>query len=706
MAEFLGKSQVQVGNALEHRVKNLGEDLASLMGAVGKGVEVYNKAGETAAKLEVSEDARIYQEQVNTLTSSLTYANDDPEVYSAVNARIDELTNEFLAKSEKFYGQKIAYDTYRNYAVDVASNTKMQFEPMFNKGFLSASIKQSDRGISDKANAAGLAPSSELLSLAKTQGQLYGQDIFHSESLVANPHLDAMDGKLKSTSASEIAEQILTNRKFDPAKAADFLNRMTGSLVKYNVDDKGGISLTSDITSQRIREQYLDRFRTLQSTFSRKDNVENVDLKVLKTSTAPIPTTLGTYEDNLQNLTALAEHIAIYENSAGKQIQSIADSQAYATEKITALNFEAKNTALYAALTAGKNLNEVTYQGYEAYNNNNESVEVIKSATPSPISETDRNSFVSAYVSNLESKFGSLEYVEPSIFKSVIKTDKGAFNTFVGALKNAANGIGSIPDIQTARNLQKNLEMFASDTSSPLSPIEKDIFSDIAGVIKIKVDMASRADGKKDPGQALTEITSAFKGLNPSLTRATEITDRYIEKVLVPKTDINGLFNNVSPSREVVLAAYNTLTTSNRPNPTADDVGKFLSDNAVSTHRWLGRERGVQETLLIAPLDSNGNRVDPDDMVDAIVWGLSQDGKKPEDFIIENDTMQGYNNAIIVRDKNTNAAVKLITGDYINEVKSYLVNKNKGKRKPVVSVGARDANQASTTMGSSSGRRR
>lgn len=706
MADFLGKSSVEVSNpAVNGAVQNLGADLLNMFGGVGKAAETYNTIGETAAKLEASEDARQYQEQVNTLTSSLVYANDDPSVYSAVKSRINELSTEFVTKADKFKNHKAAYETYNRYSLDITAETQMQFEPIFSKGYLASSIKQSDRDITDKANTAGIIPTKELLSISKQKGSLYGQDVYHSESLVANPNLDAIDSKVKGSSIEDIASKILTANKFDPVKGAMYLNSMTGSLVTYNVDDKGNVSLTSDISSQKIREEYLDRFRTLRSTFTKKTNEENVDIKVLKSSTSPIPITLGTYEDNKANITKLVKHIGIYENSVGKQIQSITDSQTYANEKITAENLNAKNEALYSALLNGKNLNEVTYQPYEAYNNNNESVEVVKSAKPSPISETDRKSFVTAYTASIESKFGALEAVDPSIFKSVIKTDKGAFNTFVGSLKNAANGIGSISSLDSAKNLQKNLELFVSDISTPLSPLEKDIFSDIAGVIKTKIDSAYREKDPKNASEALTEITSTFKGLNPAIIRASEITDRYIEKIIVDKTDINGLFNNVTPSKEVVLAALNALTTSNRPNPSATDLGAFLSDNAINTTRWFSRERGLSETMLIAPTDSNGNRIDPTEMVNGIIQVLTNEGKKPENFIVENDTMVGYNNSIIVRDKNTNAVVYTLTGDYFNKLASHNINSGKGRRAST-SQGARLKNAPSTTQGSSIGRKR
>lgn len=114
MAEFLGKSQVSI-NAPQSdvAVKNLGADLMSMFGAVGKAAETYNVIGENAALLEYRDTATKVNANIEGIKrSALELAPDDVDGHAAVYTQLDDQKKNFADRLSNFSGHTAAYDKF------------------------------------------------------------------------------------------------------------------------------------------------------------------------------------------------------------------------------------------------------------------------------------------------------------------------------------------------------------------------------------------------------------------------------------------------------------------------------------------------------------------------------------------------------------------------------------------------------------------
>ena len=139
-SQFLGKSQVQIGTAPDHAVKNLGADLMSLFGAVGKGAETYNTIGVTAAKLEfqtqmTSATDEITQQKI--LLNKFTETNDTAGILS-VQDNINAITGKVHAKSSDFKNHTDAYDEYANASADFGARVRSTYNPIISSTYIQA----------------------------------------------------------------------------------------------------------------------------------------------------------------------------------------------------------------------------------------------------------------------------------------------------------------------------------------------------------------------------------------------------------------------------------------------------------------------------------------------------------------------------------------------------------------------------------------
>ena len=140
MADFLSKSQVQVGGVQEHAVKNLGQDLLGLFGAVGEGAETYNTIGVTAAKLE-------FQSQMTSATDAITqqkvllnqYAetNDTDGILNVQN-NINQITANVHAKADDFKNHEDAYKEYSNSSADFGARVRSTYTPLISSTYITA----------------------------------------------------------------------------------------------------------------------------------------------------------------------------------------------------------------------------------------------------------------------------------------------------------------------------------------------------------------------------------------------------------------------------------------------------------------------------------------------------------------------------------------------------------------------------------------
>ena len=129
MADFLGKSQVQVGGIEPQRVANLSEGLAGLLGATAKGVEAYNTIGETAAKLDfrdISHNTATAMTGVERRMSEL--APDDVEGYETLMGEVESLKSNYTTNLSKYSGHKAAFDVFS----DSASTAILQLDSKAN----------------------------------------------------------------------------------------------------------------------------------------------------------------------------------------------------------------------------------------------------------------------------------------------------------------------------------------------------------------------------------------------------------------------------------------------------------------------------------------------------------------------------------------------------------------------------------------------
>lgn len=137
-----GLLQVGISGVEPKQASGLAQDISNLFGSVAKGVETYNTIGETAAKLEFQSQSLDYQNKVTAIKRGL---KDNPDVENWKQSRqaIEELSADFVSVADKsFTGQKAAYDVYRNYSLEHASNTMASLDPMLTNGMNEAVKKQ------------------------------------------------------------------------------------------------------------------------------------------------------------------------------------------------------------------------------------------------------------------------------------------------------------------------------------------------------------------------------------------------------------------------------------------------------------------------------------------------------------------------------------------------------------------------------------
>lgn len=116
-----------VGGVPQHRVKNLGDDLMGLFGAVGKGVQTYDTIGETAANLEFKEKSQQVAEQIRLLNEASVGQDNNPEFWDGYNNHVESITAELVAEGDKFKNHKAAYNEYNNAAIEFATNIRGKY---------------------------------------------------------------------------------------------------------------------------------------------------------------------------------------------------------------------------------------------------------------------------------------------------------------------------------------------------------------------------------------------------------------------------------------------------------------------------------------------------------------------------------------------------------------------------------------------------
>ena len=136
--------QVQVGQAPQHRVQNLSDDLANLFGSVGKTAETYNRIGDTAAKIDAFDKINEARMTVSAIKQSVSENKDDPEVYNQARSAIDDVTANLIADSTRYNNHQDAFDTYSKLVTDFSVGLKESYYPVIAEEQFSALQKSFD----------------------------------------------------------------------------------------------------------------------------------------------------------------------------------------------------------------------------------------------------------------------------------------------------------------------------------------------------------------------------------------------------------------------------------------------------------------------------------------------------------------------------------------------------------------------------------
>lgn len=130
-----------VGGVPQHRVKNLGDDLMGLFGAVGKAVQTYDVIGEQAAQIDFISQAADYNEELSQWKQASVAQDNNPDFFREYDNRVAEISAELVASGDKYKNHNAAFNKYNALSLDYSSNLQMNLRPSILKSELTSRQK-------------------------------------------------------------------------------------------------------------------------------------------------------------------------------------------------------------------------------------------------------------------------------------------------------------------------------------------------------------------------------------------------------------------------------------------------------------------------------------------------------------------------------------------------------------------------------------
>lgn len=671
---------VQIGGGLQPTntpVENLGKDLMGLFGAVDTGVKTYNAIGEATAKLKASEDISKYREQVTTLKSSLAYADKNPDLYIEVNKRIQELGAELVSKSDELKNHEAAYDVYKEATSTAHADVMATIEPLTHAGFVKEGLARKVEDTSARQNKAGLFPNSNDLEVSKLTGIPYGQDLTQAENDVAKPHLNAIDTELDAQNPSVIGSKILTNGLVDRAKLAEYMNTLSGSLVKYVTDENGHVSLDTKIESNSIKEEYMKRFDSLVSKFTKKEKDEpNVDLKTLKTNVSENKVPAYTIEAITEKRASDVKAFETYSSSLGNATSSKIEKVEHMGLEADSLNNYQESYAAILAMQAGEPITKARFQQVEVVLDEDKNASLVVKDMNKQVSEATLTGMINSYSLEVEDAIKNGTPFDKNIMGSMIKSKPSNLRTFEDALIGSINSGGNLGTVESLQNRVDAFNIFGQKSNSLAN---RAIYADASRFLgRYLTDYNKLKDPveKEKRGRIILDLASAYQSTIPTKIQIEKIVTATMTNEVYKNLDIDGI--NVKPdniSESFVEESYYQYRNSMNRDPSTEQLTSFIDDNAVSMKRVFNWDRETEDIIVLRPVNSNGQRITADNTYYGLHAYFDKHNMDANKYNYITTSTTGSSTAIQIVDKKTGALYAILDGDYFDRESKYNTNK-------------------------------
>ena len=671
---------VQIGGGLQPTnapVENLGKDLAGLFSAVANGVDKYNTIGETAAKLKASEDIAQYREKVTTLKASLAYADKNPDMYLEVNNRINELGSDLVAKSLELKDHKAAYDVYKEATSAAHADVASVMEPLTQAGFVKEGLAKKQEDTAIKQNNAGLFPSKNDIEVSRLTGASYGQGRTDAENDVAKPHLDAIDAELNAQNPSVIASKILTGGAIDRTKLADYLNTMTGSLVKYVADKDGHITLDTPIESASIKEQYMKRLETLVTRFTKKEkDVINVAFKVMKENVTENKTPTYTIQGVTEKRDADIKAFQTYVDSDGYANASKIEEAEHMGIEASSFNDYNEKISAINAMQNGDPITKARFSQVEVVLDENNVASLAVKDMNKQVSETTVNGMITSYSAEIEDAIKNGTPMDKNIMGSMIKSKPANLRVFEDALLGSINSGGNLATVESLKIRVDSFNIFSQKSNSLAN---RAIYADASRFLGRYLDDYNKVKDptlKSERGMNILAIASAYQSTIPTKIQIEKIVTATMTNEIYKKLDIEGV--NIKPdniSESFVEESYYQYRNSMNRDPSTEQLTTFIDDNAVSMKRVFNWDRETEDIIVLRPVNSNGQRITSDNTYYGLHSYIDKHNMNANDYNYITTSTTGKSTAIQIVDKKTGALYAILNGDYFDRESKYNTKK-------------------------------
>ena len=671
---------VQIGGELHNTnspVENLGTSLLNLFGAVDNGINKYNTIGETTAKLKASEDIAQYRDQVTTLKASLAYADKNPDMYLEVNNRINELGSNLVAKSLELKDHKAAYDVYKEATSAAHADVVSVMEPLTQAGFVREGLAKKKEDTANTQDKAGLFPNKNDLEKSKLTGIPYGQSRTDAENDVAKPHLDAIDAELNAQNPSVIGSKILTNGVIDRTKLADYLNTMTGSLVKYVADKDGHITLDTPIESASIKEQYMKRLETLVTRFTKKEkDIPNVNLKVLKINLDENKTPTYTIQGITEKRDADVKAFKTYTDSDDYANASISEEVEHMGLEASSLNDYNERLSAINAMQKGDPITQASFIQLEVVLDENNVANLRANNMNKQVSETTVNGMITSYSSEIEDAIKNGTPMDKNIMGSMIKTKLANLRVFEDALLGSINSGGNLATVESLENRVDAFNIFGQKSNSLAN---RAIYADASRFLGRYLDDYNKIKDptlKSERGMNILATASAYQSTIPTKIQIEKIVTATMTNEIYKKLDIEGF--NIKPdniSESFVEESYYQYRNSMNRDPSNEQLTTFIGDNAVSMKRVFNWDRETEDIIVLKPVNSNGQRITSDNTYYGLHSYIDKHNMNANDYNYITTSTTGKSTAIQIVDKKTGALYAILSGDYFDRESKYNTKK-------------------------------